>query len=864
MQIQVYALLNGAPVPIEYKYALLGLSAMGIVLYMYSQRKNVGYNKMVPQGNKFSTTERDLPTEDTSNVWYDSTLELSTFDVPPASLSNTASSEGVVRDLFAQNCVRVYIRALDHDYFCRTSGVFVRGQVMLINGHVFKHGTRYSIQIQNMIKQGLSSNHSLELNRSDIEFLNDRDLACFQVMSMPPHKDITKYWNVKQIPVTRMLSIKRDNSGRVGYQNVFGVNYAAAFPIEALGIEVPMYMGKGEDQTQPGDCGSLGVALTPKGPVILGIHTVGYNNMCGFPHVTKEILNKLIARATNIEHVDGGGQPVISLNSDVQLVDPHHKSLFRFISEGTARIYGSFPGFRPKPKSRVIRTPICNKVLEHFGTTIKHGKPAMNGWEPWRKNVVEMVRPTVNYDRDILFRAKQMFEDEILCSLPKDWEKELVFLSRKATVNGIPGVKFIDRINCNSSMGHPWNTTKKKFLIPDPCEQYPDGVDFVPEVWEEVIKIEALYASGQRAMPVYTGHLKDEPTPLSKCDAKKTRVFTGSSIPFSLVVRKHLLSFVRLLQKNKYVFEAGPGVVVQSNEWTEIFHYLCEFGTDRMVAGDYAKFDKRMIGDFILAAFDIIIGLYKKAGFSDEELVVLRGIACDTAFPLVNMNGDLVEFYGTNPSGHPLTVVINSLVNSLYMRYAYVRLGMDAGEKELAFKQHVRLFTYGDDNIMGVSPAVPWFNHTSIQSALQQIGVEYTMADKGAKSVPYIDISKCSFLKRTWRYDEEVGAYMAPLEEESIHKSLTTWIPSGTIDKYAQTVAVIQSANSEYFFYGREVFEKHHLFFKQLLLCEPYCHYVTETTLPGWDELKDRFWKASGQTVSTTHCGFGRSQCVNK
>jgi hypothetical protein len=39
IQIQIYAILNGAPIPKEYKYALLSLSAMGIVLYMYSRPK---------------------------------------------------------------------------------------------------------------------------------------------------------------------------------------------------------------------------------------------------------------------------------------------------------------------------------------------------------------------------------------------------------------------------------------------------------------------------------------------------------------------------------------------------------------------------------------------------------------------------------------------------------------------------------------------------------------------------------------------------------------------------------------------------------------------------------------------------------
>jgi hypothetical protein len=146
---------------------------------------------------------------------------------------------------------------------------------------------------------------------------------------------------------------------------------------------------------------------------------------------------------------------------------------------------------------------------------------------------------------------------------------------------------------------------------------------------------------------------------------------------------------------------------------------------------------------------------------------------------------------------------------------------------------------------MGVSSSTPWFNHTAVQSVLATIGVEYTMADKLSKSVPYINIADTSFLKRRWRFDSEVKAWLCPLEEESIHKSLTTWVPSKSIDMYKQMVAVISSANSEYFFYGREVFEHHHKFFKKVLEEEPYKSYVMESTLPGWDNLVERFWRAS-------------------
>jgi hypothetical protein len=250
-----------------------------------------------------------------------------------------------------------------------------------------------------------------------------------------------------------------------------------------------------------------------------------------------------------------------------------------------------------------------------------------------------------------------------------------------------------------------------------------------------------------------------------------------------------------------------------------------------------------MISDFVLSAYRIMASVYEAAGFSPEEVREIMCIGEDTAFPLVNFNGDLVEFFGTNPSGHPLTVVVNSLVNSLYMRYCYIVLNP---EHECdTFKQNVHLFTYGDDNIMGVSRQCDWFGHTGIQEQLAALGVEYTMADKESKSVPFVNIAEVQFLKRSWRFDADVGAYMCPLELASITKSLTVWLPSSSIDEYAQMVAVISSANNEFFFYGRQVFEHHRKFFHAILQKEPFARYVTESTLPTWEQLVDRFNQAS-------------------
>lgn len=799
------------------------------------------------QGNIHGTTEEQLQKEESRNVWYNPTIELSSFDVPTASQSLATLELPQVRDLFSKNCVRVEVHALDATFATRMGAVFLRGQYLCMNRHAFRLGTRFRLRISTTSAvSGVSPNIDCYVARSEFKEIVEKDIVVLRIANVPPRKDILKYWNVKDIPVSQMISVRRTTSGDVVYEPLYNVTFRNNFPVEALNVSMDVYLGVGTCETKVGDCGSLGIAVTPRGPVVLGLHTLGCRNTAAFPHVRRDELESLCTDP--IGNIEGVGEPKLTLNGDNILVPPHHKSVFRYMQKGTANVYGCLPGARPKPRSRVCATPLQEIMVEHFGKPVCHGPPVMTGWEPVFNNVVEMVQPNTDIDQAILDHCVESYTHDIISGLDglygDAWKGELVFLSRRAAVNGLPGVKFIDRINTSTSMGHPWSVSKEQYLIEDWSEEYPDGVTFTDDVWDRVDEIEKTYAQGKRAFPVFTGHNKDEAVPFAKIAKKKTRLFTGAPIDWSLVVRSRLLSFVRLLQKNKFVFEAAPGTVTQSVEWTHFYHYLTKHGDDRIIAGDYGKFDKRMIATFVLSAFRIIANAYKAAGFSDEEVREIYCIGMDTAFPVTNINGDIIEFFGTNPSGQPLTVVVNSLVNSLYMRYAYCLLNPQ-GTNCTDFKRNINLITYGDDNAMGVSTEVPWFNHTAIQKAMATIGVEYTMADKEAESKPYIGISECSFLKREWRWEEELEMYVCPLDKESIHKSLTVWVPSRTIDRYKQMVEVIVSANNEYFFHGRDEFEQHHAFFKEVLAQHPYSAYVTETTLPGWDDLIARFRRAS-------------------
>ncbi len=824
------------------------------VCHKRKQKCKCQFDEEDVQGNRYGSTEEQLAKEEEANVWYNSEQELTTFDVPLPSQSMVGVGETQFRDIVANNIVCVVVEN-DEEIGHRTRrscGVYLTGHDLLVNAHSFAESEQWTVTIyRTNPDQGISDKITFLVRPSDLVLRRGNDLALLRVWNAPPARDIYKFWSFEDIHVTQLWEFVRRQDGSVLSREMFGVMRSPEMEVPSLGISVDAVVGTlrtCDEATVNGDCGGLGVAATPRGPVIVGIHLLGRERTSGVMIVKKSLLDDMLLEMDSKDlvpmKVQGGGSPSFSAHGITRMLGPlHHRSMTRYMPKGTLRVYGSFVGFRPNFKSSVCKTPLCEKMCEHFNYEVDHGKPAMMGFEPFKNNLEKMVGSECPFRMDVVREISQDFFNDIIQGLPEGWESELVELSDRAAVNGLPGVKYIDAINRSTSMGFPWNKSKKGFLFTAADERYPDGVDFDSEFWERVREIERKYARGERAYPIFSASLKDTPTPFKKIAMKKTRVFTGGPADFSIVSRKVLLPFVRLLQKNRFLFEAAPGVVTQSCEWGEIYKYLTPFGEDRMVAGDYGSYDKKMKAMWILYAFMLIAAVYKAAGFDDQYVTKIMCIGEDTAFSFANFNGDLYEFFGSNPSGHTLTVIINSIVNSLYMRYCYWILNPKNETK--TFKEFVHLMTYGDDNIMGVSRKAEWFNHTAIQRTLETIGVEYTMADKTSDSVPFINIANTSFLKRKWRWDEEIGAWMAPLELDSIKRALTVTLPSKTIDKYTKMVQTCMSELNEFFFYGREIFDRERSFFLEVLADEPYCAILATIKVPTYDQLVERFHSVS-------------------
>nr|ULG00044.1 MAG: hypothetical protein 1 [Locarnavirus sp.] len=791
------------------------------------------------------------------NVWKRDDYEVCKFDMTPLNVEYTKLPFDQLTSLVRRNTARIKVsngeKVREGNAFC------VGGHLWVTNAHTFYKDDQLTVSLfTTPFVEGTGPNTQFIIRQNELYRDEDRDQVWFMVYSWESKRDLRKL-------VARPTLDIKTKGVLVGYSKSIGpvakiidavVQSEAQTPIYAQPI--PAWSGWTREPTVSGDCGMPLLTYGTPCVAIVGLHMMA--STAGQVWSTR--LDSSMIEAAQ-KHFD---MPILQCRNPELSAPSKEKKLtglrpwspLRWVEEGSLKVYGSFEGFQPTPRSKVQKTLLSDIIIRERNWEVDAAVPVMRDWRPWRHALVDVVQQKHGLiNTKVLDACARAFADDILEALSPEQLETIQVLSDKATINGIPGVKFIDKMNFKSSIGEPYRKSKKEFLSGPIGDKI-----FDPEVQERIDNIIKGYDQGICACPVFGGQLKDEVRSKAKVDAGKLRVFLSGAGDWSFVVRKYFLSTVKLIQENPFLFEASPGCAAQSAEWEEYYEFLTQFGFDRLVAGDYGKFDKKMAAYLILKAFWILIQMHKAAGWTDEQCLPLWCIAEDTAYAFCNFGGDLVQFFGSNPSGHPLTVIINCLVNALYMRYCFVNLApvdFDTGrfntnnrKYNIArnFKKFVALLTYGDDNTMGVSKETSWFNHTTIQKVLASIGVEYTMADKESESVPYIHIRDVSYLKRRWRWDEDIQAVVCPLEEASIRKMLTWCLPSGEESPEFHMASVMVSAINEWFWYGREIFERERAWLIKLAQSNGILQELMYKGFPTWEQLYDRYWKASEGVIT--------------
>lgn len=778
--------------------------------------------------------------KESSKFWVDTSNVLRDIDVGASSMYYKNNIQAFMQRV-AANTVFIQCKNTNGKYN-NIRALCLGGFLYVANRHTVRQYDVTDIYVVHDKVGVASANVRLKYDFSEAIDYPEQDLIFFYIDVIKPKKNLYNllYRGDLQDTCFEGCYLKRNIDGLIEQQVVHEIKPSQQHVQFADGSRqmVQSFNGLVSDPTILGDCGSVMIVFSHYGPMIVGLHITGDREMVAATRINTSIVDsKQLNLGPDLA-------PIKMKYSDVckTLVPERAISHPGFLpSSAMCARYGSFANTYTKAKTSVTRTLMAPE-FEKLGFQQLKTAPPMNNWRNYRNNLVEMTNKTVRTDVRIVKICKEKLLSHVTSFFNKEDWADICVITNEANVNGWPGVDYIDSINRSTSMGFPWNKPKKNYLSNISTEVHPDGVQFDDEIMQQFTAIDYMARAGIVPQSVYSTSQKDEPITFEKASNYGTRLFFGAPAPTVLLIRKYFLSIIRIITKHRHDIGVMVGIITQSREWTAIYNSFP--WKDRMLAGDFSKFDKKQDIHILRAAFDMFIDIAKMSNNYDEpDIRAMETIKEDSCFAMINFDGDLMHFLGILASGIPVTVNINSFaVILLYMYIYYTRKG-DVDK----FFEYVRLLSYGDDSIASVSPECTWLNHNIMAEECEQIGMKYTMAEKDAQLVPFINIDQCTFLKRSFVLNNELKAVMAPLDPANMINALMVWVASKNIEPYEQANFCMQSSIREWFFHGRDEFER----WKRIYYDIYTNVYHRQIYFPDYQDVLDSF---ESHTVDATEC----------
>jgi hypothetical protein len=769
------------------------------------------------------TTQQDIVKRDTApNEW----AGVSTTPLP--NINNIITT--VYEDL-----VTVSQRSTCHctiDNVLKTDLYMLRTDVALIPNHVLVKITSSSkARIVSGSKQEICGVREVPISRERAVRIPDTDLALLY-LPLGDWVDTTKFLPEKLLPVTPVTMLYRSEDGQV-LRDRFRVDP------DVIALETGRFAGYNYKTTTPtffGQCMSPLISET-KPPFLCGFHIGGHtgtNEGCAITltgMMYADAVKDLCAKGVHLGPSSGTMPKQLYDVHFFESSEIHYKSAVRFLPPPAAiKAFGSVVG-RVTPTSDVVDTIISPHVEEVMGVPNEWGPPSFKEGYPYQASLAFSANCSAGVSPVLLEKSKKDYLAPLLETVKKKlWQGDNCPqpLTRMQTVCGIDGKRYIDKMPPNTSVGYPLNKCKRDFLTMYAPDDYPDfqcPAELDQRFWDETEKMRDCFRRDVRYYAIFQACLKDEPTPKIK---KKVRVFQSAPIALQLMLRMYFLPIARFMSLNSILSECAVGVNSQGPEWEELTQFMRKFGEDRILAGDYSKYDLRMPAQLVLAAFDVMISIATECKYSAEDIAFMHYLAHEVAYPILAINGDLIQLFGSNPSGHNLTVYINSIVNSLLLRCGYFALVTRAKPKP--FRSAVAISTYGDDFKGSVRSGFDWFNHISFAKFLSEHDIVLTMPDKSSTPTKYMRDADADFLKRKNIYIPEIRHHVGALDDSSIFKSLHTVLRSPALTPQQSAAQNLDGAMREWFFHGRSVYDQRREQLQKVAELAQISHVCTELT----------------------------------
>ncbi|UHK03030.1 MAG: RNA helicase [Guiyang dicistrovirus 2] len=570
--------------------------------------------------------------------------------------------------------------------------------------------------------------------------------------------------------------------------------------------------------TQNGDCGSLiGVYNTRLPRKIIGMHIAGSKSNFGFAcPLTLEVVNEAIEKLSQTKYgisaqfcfeppkeVDTTKDPIVPPG----LFTPIGKSALKVgQAVKTALVPSLIHGKITKPimKPALLKPKMINGVLVN---------PLMNGL---KKCGVE----TANIREDIIVDAAS----DVFAIVSTQYDFMLHkprfqrVLSYEEAIMGVADDSFMNSINRTTSAGFPYSLNtggkpgKTKWLGSSQRFEF-NSID-AKQLRSDVFILITKCRKGIISGVMFVDTLKDEKRDIAKVDIGKTRVFSAGPQHFIIAFRMYFLPFASWLMHNRIDNEVCVGTNPYSYDWERLSKKLRLKG-DRVIAGDFGNFDGSLVASILWSIYwDIFVPWIKEYETEEQDiediLKVTFGLWSHIVHSVHIFDDNVYMWTHSQPSGNPFTVIINCLYNSIIMRIVWTLIMEKENPRWRSmkhFRKHVSMVSYGDDNVLNISnDALPLYNQLSISEMMREIKHEYTDEEKTGNLVLSKSLDDVYFLKRKFRYCEELGRTVAPLKKEVIYEMLN-W-SRNTTDPSEILMDNIEVAFREIVLHGRDAYEQ--------------------------------------------------------
>ncbi|AYF57455.1 polyprotein [Potato virus U] len=441
----------------------------------------------------------------------------------------------------------------------------------------------------------------------------------------------------------------------------------------------------------------------------------------------------------------------------------------------------------PLPHGVQTKIPsILSKKDERLKTEVN---PEFKDYDPLKDGMSKFANPMALLDEDILSAVCEDVYQTWYDALPifDDEKQFLEKTSLDVALNGIPGEACYDAMRMDTSEGYPYvlerqpgESGKARYINIDD-----DGFRTLIPGTSVARDYEELACNIFKHVPVLNcvECPKDELLKPSKVLEKPgTRLFDTLPFVHNLLLREYFLNFCVFLQHNRLRLPCSVGINPYSREWTWLFDRLAS-KSDRALNCDYSKFDGLISHQVYMQMVSIINRLFKdgeEANLARRNLFLMftsrRSICYDQVYMVT----------GGMPSGCALTVIINSVLNEILVRYVYRKVTPQPARNY--FNKYVELVVYGDDNLIAIhDDVVDYFDGPIIKEEMAKVGVTITDGtDKLSPTLVRKPLESLDFLKRGFRKGAG-GLYSAPLDKTSLYSRLF-YTTGGADGKYQNDI----------------------------------------------------------------------------